>query len=269
LQLPFLGRLAVDKTSAPRDPAFGSNAMELNVVSRGAPAEALNAGAAAALAVFRHADMDPWKAIQAVGKIIQWDEAGFPEDDDQVQMEGTHAPPERIQPTPEERAAARVYWDAADAAQSAIHALIPESQRQDVGLGLAVPSSLTQQLRHAIANWLTEVADEPDAVLEVIRSGGLSATLKYPLSGVQVEVNLDRALGPLATFGMLKPADLLLEAVVDIARRWNRSLPAHPTVDEVLAVFHGDHRAAWAFIRYQLDELPELTQIAAEKIQQG
>lgn len=45
--------------------------MELNVVSRGAPAEALNAGAAAALAVFSRADVDPWKAIEAMGKVIQ------------------------------------------------------------------------------------------------------------------------------------------------------------------------------------------------------
>ncbi|PZQ77707.1 MAG: hypothetical protein DI563_02895 [Variovorax paradoxus] len=124
-------------------------------------------------------------------------------------------------------------------------------------------------MRHAIAEWLTDAADEADAVLEVIRAGGLSATLKHPLSGVQVEVNLDRAPGPLATFGILTPTDLLSEQVVDIARRWKRSLPERPNADDVLAVFHGDHRAAWAFIRYQLDAFPDLTQQAAKKLQRG
>lgn len=136
-------------------------------------------------------------------------------------------------------------------------------------MGIAAPSPLAQQLRHAIAEWLTDVADEADAVLEVIRSGGLGATLKRPLSGVQVEVNLDRASGALASFGILTPSDLLSEPVMDIARRWRRSLPERPSTDEVLEVFHGDHRAAWAFIRYQLDAFPNLTQQAAEALQRG
>lgn len=239
-------------------------------MSRGAPAEALNAGAAAALAVFSRADVDPWKAIEAMGKVIQWDELGFPEDSDQIELEGVDiTQPGRIKPSRDEHAAARVYWDAVDAAEEAVHALTPESQWHGVGLGIAAPSHLAQQLRHAIADWLTDAADEADAVLEVIRSGGLSATLKRPLSGVQVEVNLDRAPGPLATFGMLTPSDLLSEPVMDIARQWKRSLPERPSADEVLAVFHGDHRAAWAFIRYQLDAFPDLTQQAAETLQRG
>lgn len=84
--------------------------MELNVVSRGAPAEALNAGAAAALAVFSRADVDPWKAIEAMGKVIQWDELGFPEDDDPIELEGViETQPERIKPTRDDHAAARLY----------------------------------------------------------------------------------------------------------------------------------------------------------------
>lgn len=113
-----------------------------------------------------------------------------------------------------------MYWDAVDAAGEAVHSLIPESQRHDIGLGVAAPSHFTQQLRSATGDWLTDAADEADAILEVIRSGGLSTPLKRPLSSVQVEVNLDRAPGPLGTFSMLKPADLLSAPVVDIARRW-------------------------------------------------
>ncbi|VTY36594.1 Uncharacterised protein [Xylophilus ampelinus] len=57
-------------------------------MSRGAPAEALNAGAAAALAVFSRADVDPWSAIEAMGKVIQSDELGFSEGGDHIELEG-------------------------------------------------------------------------------------------------------------------------------------------------------------------------------------
>ncbi len=122
-------------------------------------------------------------------------------------------------------------------------------------------------MRFAIADWLTRAADDADDLFEVIRAGGLSATLKRPLSGVQVEVNLDRLPGPLATFGILKPADALTEPVVEIARCWKQTLPVQPTADEVLAVFHGDHRAEWAHMRYQLDKCPHWTRQAAEALQ--
>lgn len=241
--------------------------MQLEVVSRGAPAEALNAGAAAALAVFSKADMDPWMAMQAVGKIIHWDELGFPEDDDQLDLDGMQAQSEQVTPSAEDHAAARIYWDAADAAQEAIHARVPKAQQHEVSVGLAQPGDFTEKVRFAIADWLTRAVDDADDLLEVIRTGGLSATLIRPLSGVQVEVDLDRRPGPLASFGILKPADVLSEPVIDIARRWKQSLPAQPSSSEVLAVFHGDHRAAWAHIRHQLDAHPQLVRQAAEALQ--
>lgn len=241
--------------------------MQLEVVSRGASAQALDAGAAAALAVFSKADMDPWRAIQAVGKVLHWDELGFPEEDDQLDLDGVQAPAKSVIPSAEDHAVARIYWDAADAAQDAIHALMPETQRHEVNLGMARAGDLQEKVRFAIADWLTRTTDDADDLFEVIRTGGLSATLKRPLSGVQVEVNLDRAPGLLASFGILAAEDLLEEPVVEIARRWKPSLPAQPTPDEVLAVFHGDHRAAWAHIRYQLDKSPHLTQRAAEALE--
>lgn len=111
--------------------------MQLEAVSRGASAEALDAGAAAALAVFSKADMDPWRAIQAVSKALHWDELGFPEDEDQLDLDGMPAPTTSVTPSAEDHAAARIYWDAADAAQDAIYALVPSAQRHDVSLGLA------------------------------------------------------------------------------------------------------------------------------------
>ncbi|VTY37691.1 Uncharacterised protein [Xylophilus ampelinus] len=136
-----------------------------------------------------------------------------------------------------------------------------------MSVGLAQPSDFTAKVRFAIADWLTRAVDDAEDVLEVIRAGGLTATLIRPLSGVQVEVNLDRRPSPLASFGILKPADALSEPVIDIARRWKQSLPAQPNVDEVLAIFHGDHRAAWADIRHQLDAHPHLVRQAAEALQ--